>query len=59
MTLDALIAENGLPAFVKIDVEGFELAVLRRPQTQPLPALSFEFTPLSPGATWRKRAPDG
>src|SRR5262249_16909455 len=27
-TLDALIAENGLPTFVKIDVEGFELEVL-------------------------------
>jgi FkbM family methyltransferase len=43
-TLDALIAEHGAPAFCKIDVEGFELEVLRG-LTRPLPALSFEYIP--------------
>jgi FkbM family methyltransferase len=43
-TLDALIAEHGNPAFVKIDVEGFELQVLKG-LTRPVHALSFEFTP--------------
>jgi len=42
-TLDALIAEHGPPAFAKIDVEGFEAAVLAG-LSRPLPALSFEFT---------------
>jgi FkbM family methyltransferase len=43
VTLDALIAEHGAPAFANIDVEGFEDAVLAGLST-PLPALSFEFT---------------
>jgi FkbM family methyltransferase len=41
-TLDSLIAEHGVPAFCKIDVEGFELDVLRG-LTRPVPALSIEF----------------
>lgn len=41
-TLDALCKEYGQPAFVKIDVEGHELAVLRG-LSCPIRALSFEF----------------
>jgi FkbM family methyltransferase len=43
LTLDELISRHGRPSFVKIDVEGFELNVLLG-LSQPLPALSFEFT---------------
>jgi FkbM family methyltransferase len=41
-TLDTLIAEHGLPAFCKIDVEGYELEVLKG-LTRPIRALSFEY----------------
>lgn len=42
-TLDALIEKHGVPAFIKIDVEGFEEEVLMG-LTRPVTALSFEFT---------------
>jgi FkbM family methyltransferase len=41
-TLDQLIADHGVPEFVKIDVEGYELQVLQG-LSQRVPALSFEF----------------
>lgn len=47
-TLDALIARHGVPAFIKIDVEGHEAEVLAG-LTQVVPALSFEFTTIQPG----------
>jgi FkbM family methyltransferase len=43
-SLDALIARFGAPAFVKIDVEGGEPAVLAG-LTRAVPALSFEYLP--------------
>ena len=42
-TLDLLIAKYGVPAFVKIDVEGVEADVLAG-LTRPVAVLSFEFT---------------
>lgn len=45
-TLDLLIATHGMPAFCKIDVEGFELEVLRG-LSKPVRGLSFEYIPAS------------
>jgi FkbM family methyltransferase len=42
-TIDALLQKHGMPAFIKIDVEGFEAEVLAG-LTAAVPALSFEFT---------------
>ncbi len=42
-TLDALIARHGAPAFIKLDVEGFEAEALTG-LTRSVKALSFEFT---------------
>jgi FkbM family methyltransferase len=46
VTLDRLVGEHGRPAFIKIDVEGFEDRVLMG-LTAPVPALSFEFTTIA------------
>jgi FkbM family methyltransferase len=42
-TLDALIGKHGLPAFIKIDIEGFEAEALHG-LSRAVTALSFEFT---------------
>lgn len=42
-TLDELIAIYGIPAFIKIDVEGYELEVLKG-LSQPIKMISFEYT---------------
>jgi FkbM family methyltransferase len=43
-TLDVLIAQYGRPAFIKLDVEGYEYEALKG-LSQPVPAICFEFTP--------------
>jgi FkbM family methyltransferase len=43
-TLDALIAEHGLPRFCKIDVEGMEAAILAG-LSRPVPVIAFEYLP--------------
>jgi len=45
-TLDALIEKYGTPRFCKIDVEGFELEVLRG-LSSPIDAISFEYIPVA------------
>jgi len=42
-TLDRLIDQYGLPAYCKIDVEGYEASVLEG-LTRPVPMVSFEFS---------------
>lgn len=43
ITLDRLIAYYGVPDFIKVDVEGYEMEVLRG-LSVPVPALCYEFT---------------
>jgi FkbM family methyltransferase len=43
-TLDRLIAQYGMPSFIKIDVEGYEYQVIRG-LSRPARMLSLEFTP--------------
>lgn len=42
-TLDALIRQYGIPRLCKVDVEGFEMQVLKG-LSSPIPLVSFEFT---------------
>ncbi|MCH8465594.1 MAG: FkbM family methyltransferase [Roseinatronobacter sp.] len=44
ITLDSLITEHGLPAYIKIDVEGFELEVLSG-LSHAVPMISVEYLP--------------
>jgi len=44
VTLDDLVETYGLPDFLKIDVEGYELTVLSG-LTRAIPFISFEYTP--------------
>ncbi|WOI58226.1 FkbM family methyltransferase [Palleronia sp. LCG004] len=44
VTLDDLIARHGLPAYVKIDVEGYEIEVLSG-LSRPVPMVSVEYLP--------------
>lgn len=46
VTLDGLIARFGQPAFIKIDIEGYEDAALAG-LSRPVRALSFEFTTIA------------
>ncbi len=50
ITLETVIARHGLPAFIKIDVEGFEAEVLAGLRN-PVPLIAFEFLPGLPSAT--------
>lgn len=50
-TLDSLIAEFGVPALCKIDVEGYEHEVLLG-LSQPIRALSYEFVPAAFERAW-------
>lgn len=45
-TLDTLISRFGLPHYCKIDVEGFEPAVLQG-LSHPVPLISFEYIPIT------------
>ena len=50
ITLDSIIKRFGTPDYIKIDVEGYELEVLRG-LSQPVKLISFEFLPAIPNLT--------
>jgi FkbM family methyltransferase len=50
-SLDSLIAEFGMPALCKIDVEGYEYEVLLG-LSQPIRTLSYEFVPAALDRAW-------
>ena len=51
-TLDQLISDHGVPAFIKIDVEGFEDRVIES-LSRPVAALSFEYLAADPAVAQR------
>jgi FkbM family methyltransferase len=51
-TLDRLVEQYGMPAFIKIDVEGFEHEVIQG-LSKPVKTLSLEFTPECIDATFK------
>lgn len=50
-SLDSLIAQFGMPAFCKLDVEGYELQALQG-LSRPIRLLSYEFVPAALGRAW-------
>lgn len=51
-SLDRMIAQHGLPRYIKIDVEGFETEVLSG-LSQPVPLISVEYLPGLPDVSRR------
>jgi len=51
VSLDAIIARHGMPAYIKVDCEGYEIEVLKGLSRAPR-VLSVEYLPAFPGLTY-------